>query len=229
MFSETKIKMLRYKACENSIVTLELLNDTKNNEKRKGVFNDKYAKFRCDRARVVSITNVETGEKINSDRSFHDWDFQYILGEIVKTDFDEDINKVCAEGIHYFKTKEAALSWFYNHEFPDGKWIEWHENGQKLCEGTYKDGKKDGKWIYWSENGKKGSEGTYKDGKDDGKWIFFWSNGQKHSEGTWKNEVKNGKWIYWDKNGQKNYEGTYKDGKFVGKWIYWDENGQELK
>jgi len=55
--------MLRYKACRNSIVTLELLEDTKNNEKRKNVVNDKYAKFRCDGAKVVNITNVKLEKK----------------------------------------------------------------------------------------------------------------------------------------------------------------------
>ena len=40
-----------------------------------------------------------------------------------------------------------------------------YKNGQKLIEGTYKNGKLDGLETFWYENGHKRSEGTYKDGK----------------------------------------------------------------
>ena len=190
--------MLRYKACKNSIVTLELLEDTKNNEKRDDVVDDKYAKFRCNRAKVISITNVETGETMKKDVSIYDDEFKYRVGEIVKTFcFNETINTVCTEGIHYFKTEEAALSWFYNQEdiknFPDGKWIRWHENGQKLSEGSFKDGKGDGKWIGWHNNGQKHYEGTFKNGQYGGEWIYWRSNGNIQGR-IFKNV--SGKWIY---------------------------------
>ena len=45
------------------------------------------------------------------------------------------------------------------------KEIKWHENGQKMKERTYKNGKLDGLWTSWYENGQKYSEATYKDGK----------------------------------------------------------------
>ena len=179
--------MLRYKACRNSIVTLELLEDSKNTEKRFDVANDKYAKFRCNRAKVVNITNVKTGEKMEKDVSIYDHKFIYRLGKIVKTDFDRYLNRVCTRGIHYFKTEETALSWFYSQKVkPDGKWIEWYENGHKYSEGTYKDGIEDGKWTWWWDYGNKRSEGTYKDGKKDGKWIEWWDDGQKYSETIFK-------------------------------------------
>jgi len=52
----------------------------------------------------------------------------------------------------------------------DGKMITykdiyWSENGQKMKEGTYKDGERDGLWTYWSENGQKMRERIYKDDK----------------------------------------------------------------
>jgi len=173
--------MLRYKACRNSIVILELLNDSVTNEKRDDVVDDKYAKFRCNMAKVVNITNVKTGKRMKKDVSIYDDNFYYILNGVVKTHcFNETINEVCTEGIHYFKTKEAALSWFYNQEdknFPDGKWIRWHENGQKLSEGSFKDGKGDGKWIGWHNNGQKGYEGTFINGQYGGEWIYWRPNG----------------------------------------------------
>ena len=150
--------MLRYKACRNSIVTLELLKDTKTNEKRKGVVNDKHAKFRCNKVKVINITNPKTGETMKEDGSIYNPHFHYRVGKIVETDFNTNLNLVCVKGIHYFKTKEAAVSWFYketNNTLPDGKWTTWRENGQKHSEGTYKDGEKDGKWVYWDFGGQK--------------------------------------------------------------------------
>ncbi len=83
--------------------------------------------------------------------------FDYRMGKIVKPNyFNENLDAVCAEGIHYFKTREAALSWFYreNGNFPDGNLTAWHENGQKLSEGMWKDGYQDGVWMEWQDNGK---------------------------------------------------------------------------
>ena len=221
--------MLRYKACRNSIVTLELLGNTTTNENRDGVVNDKYAKFRCDKAKVILIVNVKTEETIKKDVSIRNPNFHYRVGEIVKTDFTTNLNAVCTKGIHYFKTKEAAFSWFYRQNDenpPDGKITSWHESGQKSSEGTYKCGKFDGKWIVWYENGQKRCEGTYKNGEKDGKWIYLYDNGQKNTEGTFKYGKRDGKWTYWWKNGNKKSEGTLKGGERIGEWIYWYENGQ---
>ena len=182
--------MLRYKACRNSIVTLKLLNDSVTNEKRDVVVNDKYAKFGCDRAKVVNITEVKTGARMVYDTSIYTCDFCYRMGKIVKSHFDGKLDIVCASGIHYFKTKEAALSWFYrqkNQNFPDGKWTKWYENGQKESEGTHKDWKHDGKWIGWHDNGKKYSEGVFKDGEKDGKWTWWFDNGLIGTQATFKN------------------------------------------
>jgi len=223
--------MLRYKACRNSIIILELLNDTITNEKRKDVINDKYAKFRCDKAKVIDITNVKTGELMEGDVSIYDSEFVYSFGEIIETVFDENLDEVCTNGIHYFKTKEAALSWFYNQDdknFPDGKWIRWNENGEKHCEGTYKNGKHDGKWTGWHENGQKFYECAYKNGKHDGKCIYWYGNekNQKESEVTRKDGILEGKCTCWWYNADKRSEGSYKDGKKEGKWTEWWVNGQ---
>ena len=177
--------MLRYKACRNSIVTLELLDNTKTNENRKDVVDDRYAKFRCDRAIVIDIVNVETGKTMKADVSIYDDSFYYILDGVVKTRFNEN-NKVCAEGIHYFKTKEAAVSWFYlDTDLSNGKITYWYESGQKKSEGTYKDGIRDGKYISWFSNGEKKSEGTYINGKFHGKRTHYY-NGHR-IEGTFVN------------------------------------------
>ena len=126
---------------------------------------------------------------MEKDRSILKSNFVYSLDKIVKTDFNKNLDTVCTEGIQYFKTKEAALSWFYGQvgeNFPDGKWTTWYENGQKRYEGIYKDDEYDGKWIWWYENGNKETEGTYKDGIQDGKWTQWWNDGSEVYEGIYQ-------------------------------------------
>ena len=61
---------------------------------------------------------------------------------------------------------------------------EWHENGKKETEGTYKAGKLEGHLAVWHENGKKKIEGTIKDGEPEGLWTEWDENGKKTSERT---------------------------------------------
>ena len=82
-----------------------------------------------------------------------------------------------------------------------GRAISAYDNGQKECEGEYKDGKEHGTWTFWYENGQKSAEGEYKNGKE-------------HGPGT-----------LWHENGQKWAETEYKDGEEVGTWTYWNEDG----
>ena len=171
-----------YKACRKSIVTLELLDDTITNEKRDGVVDKNYAKFRCNKAKVINITYAETGETMTHDVSIYDNNFEYRVGKVITTYFNKNINIVCTEGIHYFKTKEAALSWFYQQvykTFPNGKWTKCHKNGQKESEGTYKDGKKDGKWTEWYEDGQKKLSGSYKNGTINRYCVLWDEDGRK--------------------------------------------------
>ncbi len=107
-----------------------------------------------------------------------------------------------------------------------GKWIVWHENGQKAFEGTYKDEKLHGAGTRWHENGQKAFEGTYKDEKLHGAWTFWYENGQKTSEGRFVIGAQDGAWTFWYENGQKAAEGIYKDGKRNADWLYWTEDGE---
>jgi len=45
---------------------------------------------------------------------------------------------------------------------------EYHNNGQKMEERNYKDGKEEGPLTYWYENGQKEYEGNFIDGKEEG-------------------------------------------------------------
>ena len=78
---------------------------------------------------------------------------------------------------------------------------------------NYKDGKEDGKWTEWHKNGQKKREGNFKDGKKDGKWTWWFESSWKKCEGEYKDGLEVGNWIWWDENGKKIIEGGHKDGK----------------
>jgi antitoxin component YwqK of YwqJK toxin-antitoxin module len=159
---------LAYKACENSIITLKITGKT--NEMR-DIVDPNHAKFRAASAYVVDIEDFKTNKKMTEDISIHDSTFVYKVGEEVKVDeFDEDINEVCTSGIHYFKTREAAESWFLNRNplhrdlYKDGLYRQWYSNGRLEIESTYKDRKLNGLHRQWTFSGQLWAELNYKDG-----------------------------------------------------------------
>jgi antitoxin component YwqK of YwqJK toxin-antitoxin module len=86
----------------------------------------------------------------------------------------------------------------------EGEKTNYYGSGEKLLEGTYKDGERDGLFTRWYKNGQKWKEGTYKNGKFDGLYTI------------------------WYENGQKKFEGTYEDGELISK-KYWDEDGSVIE
>ena len=69
-------------------------------------------KCRCDKAKVLDVEKIDTGEKIESTPSDYDINFIYKVGEIVKVeDFDENRWYECASGIHFFMNKQTAINY----------------------------------------------------------------------------------------------------------------------
>ena len=131
-------------------------------------------------------------------------------------------------------------------EQPNGKWIEWYENGQKSSETNYKNGKKDGLMTEWHENGMKIKEGKYLNDLMEGEWYFkFYHEKEKRwvslKKGLFKsgdggnpginsgipNNGRHGLFTFFYENGQKESEATYQDGNQVGPTTKWYENGQK--
>jgi hypothetical protein len=84
------------------------------NESRCSVINKNFAKFRCNGLLVVSIFDLFLKENLYS--IIHETKVrsskictEYKVGYVVTPNyFDENIENVCAPGIHYFLTYEAA-------------------------------------------------------------------------------------------------------------------------
>ena len=80
--------------------------------------------------------------------------------------------------------------------------VEYYENGKKMYEYHFKDGKEDGRQTQWDKNGRKWSEEHYKNGEPDGLMTVWHENGKKWFEVYYKN----GKLVSreeFDKNGRK--------------------------
>lgn len=128
---------IRYKKCILSskiednikdkivIVVLQLLDDSKNNEMRNGIIDSNLAKFRCNKARVIDIYDYNTEHKYNQAISMYKYKkIIYTRDNIVECDdYDENINKIYAPGIHYFKTVIGALLFIHNEHYV-------HNNGK---------------------------------------------------------------------------------------------------
>ena len=68
-------------------------------------------KCRCDKALVVSITNIETGDQFAEIANHNYTDTTYRVGETVYPDsFDENRWNECSHGIHFFTNKESAIN-----------------------------------------------------------------------------------------------------------------------
>ncbi len=101
----------------------------------------------------------------------------------------------------------------------NGKHVEYHENGQKMSESNYKNGKLN-LLTLWYENGQKESETHFRNGKREGLLTLWYPNGQKRSETHYKNGKEDGLGTYWYENGQKALEIEYKDGKEISRKKY---------
>ncbi len=103
---------LGYKRLEdNRFCILGLISEC-NNETRP-VYDPKFAKFRTSKVKVLDIYSADDPNiKYQEGRSTWKTKITYRVGEIIDetSTFDQDEEKVCGGGIHYFLTEAAARS-----------------------------------------------------------------------------------------------------------------------
>lgn len=68
-----------------------------------------------------------------------------------------------------------------------------------------------GKYILYQENGTKIFETTYLNGKDNGNYFLFHPNGQIQVQGRFKNGIPKGVWKYYNSKGKLIGKATYPD------------------
>ena len=94
-----------YKKANKHLIKLLILEDSKRSSATT-------LKCRCDKAKVLSITNIKTGKEISEIASDYDKNFIYKVGKIVEVkDFDDNRWNECSTGIHFFINKESAINY----------------------------------------------------------------------------------------------------------------------
>ena len=100
-----KGSFIGYKKANGCIIELLILEDAKRT-------SASTMKCRCDKAKVLDIVDIGTGDKINVVKSDYDSNFIYKVGEIVSVDnFDDDRWNECAPGIHFFMNRKNAINY----------------------------------------------------------------------------------------------------------------------
>ena len=100
-----KGSFIGYKKANSCIIELLILEDAKRSSATT-------MKCRCDKAKVLAIRDIGTGDKINVVKSDYDPNFIYEVGEVVSVnDFDDDRWNECSTGIHFFMNRENALKY----------------------------------------------------------------------------------------------------------------------
>ena len=76
------------------------------------------------------------------------------------------------EAVYYHDNGEVLQRGFYKNEKPHGEWIAFDQDGNKIALGRYSEGVKTGKWFFW--NGEILSEVDYSNNKIAS--VNYWKN-----------------------------------------------------
>lgn len=121
----------KYKRCEHYLLELLPTPETITNESRKHVKDPRFAKFRANQLLVNKIYDTCKDTLVEEiQHQYHCWNITYKVNFIAYPHrFHEDVNEICAGGIHYFNSLVAA--YFYGYDF--GCWtmegILFHDDG----------------------------------------------------------------------------------------------------
>jgi antitoxin component YwqK of YwqJK toxin-antitoxin module len=233
-----------FKKINDFIVILKKNDNTLTNEHRKGIVDENYAIFRANVLTVILIFDRENPQ-INIDtiaNKYCEIETVYKIGCVVHADeYDMDLENVQSNGIHYFKTLNAAYHYGVTPLNYTGKIKEFYEDGSKMKEveyvngkengrllmwfkGHYLNGKKNGKWLEMYYSGKIKYEYNYLHGRLNGLWCKWHENGINAEHGFFLNDVLAKKWTYRYNNGKIKSTGEYLNGEKIGIWEYFNQN-----
>ncbi len=209
------------------------------NESRDNIFDPMYAKFRANVLLVIKIIDPIQKCTIGSIDSVYYTGLEYkktsyTVGKMVHPDkYDYMIDIVRTNGIHFYKSIDAALCSLYRKNCFLGKIIGqiifWYDDGAKESEKIFLDEYNHKSYTYtrWCKNSIIETEIEYLNGMKNGKWIEKYENGEKKSELYYEKGSLHDKSTYWHKNGKINAIENYNQGNKHGPWEEWYENGQK--
>jgi len=152
--------------------------------------NPECAKYRCEKALVVTIRKIPTGatledvydkffkyETLLTASSQYDKRFIYRVNNTVFDKMYEDSDNVCTFGIHVFVNLEPAFYYSLNYLNYTGPFREWHDNGHQYKKYYINNGLINGPYIEWYANGYKKEESYYVNSNLNGYRTFWNKNG----------------------------------------------------
>src|SRR4051794_21778841 len=107
-----------------------------------------------------------------------------------------------------------------------GEFIDYHFNGLKQGEGTFKEGKLTGYRKEYFPNGNLEHEGYFENGLAKGIEKDYYEDGSLKEQGNYTNNREQGIWKSYYPNGQLQLLSKYKKGKKVGTAIKYHSNGK---
>ena len=162
----------------------------------------------------LPVIEPPSEESSDTPKSLSDADVERLLKEAVDMESLEERDDL------YYQPNESEPFSGWAKRMSDSAW------GKGLTQ--VKDGKMDGPATQWHGNGQKRLEGTFKNGEKDGLQTECYENGQKVREGTYKDGEKDGLQTYWRENGQKWAEQVWKDGELISN-KYWNSKAEEVE
>ena len=134
----------------------------------------------------------------------------------------------------------------------DGRYREFHPNGQPFVEGMINDGLNVGEWKYYYPNGQLRQSLSHRNGQIDGTWDIFRKDGSREGTRSFRGGIRDGEWLYYDEtgervtlkttfrrglmdgesnryyvNGKMRQQRFFKGGQPVGTHLEWDEDGNQ--
>lgn len=144
---------------EHLLVKMYVEKNTQHNIYRKeNNINPIMAKHRCKTAFVGWISNIATGEDYLYAESFTNPPgtppVKYEVGKMVTVkDYDENENKICASGIHFFLSRTRAV--MYKDPFQGNFFKVWYDNGAPRYHAEIVDNRVfDGMFYHYNREGR---------------------------------------------------------------------------
>ena len=136
--------MIGYKVAKTDdkrvIITLEIPADAKTNLHRSNIVDSEKAKYRSNKVKVLKIEDNRRKEYMTAvSICINDRKIEYVVGEVIETKFDNNIDNVCSSGIHFFLDKEVAKNYMLE-KIENGVLISYHDNGSVEKEESYLNG-----------------------------------------------------------------------------------------
>ena len=110
-----------------------------------------------------------------------------------------------------------------------GKWVDYHENGQVRYRGQFKNNEPIGDFLYYSENGNLIAKNTYLKKSQESVSEMYSENGQVIAKGNYLNKKKNGEWKYFsEKDGSLVLVEYYDNGFLNGESVVYFSGTQNV-